>query len=137
MSLEAINRSLFAVISAPADLSGLPLWLATLAAKGSILVLAALVAWTWLLARPGERRALERLVLAVPLALALNYVIVRPRHLEPMLTAGHHGVHDESGDSDWRDGPGLLPALASCGGLVARSTAKCPFSVQATWWPLQ
>lgn len=75
MSLETINRSLFAVISAPADLSGLPLWLATLAAKGSIFVLAALLIWTWLLARPGERRSLERLVLAVPFALALNYMI--------------------------------------------------------------
>lgn len=102
MSLETINRSLFAVISAPADLSGLPLWLATLAAKGSIFVLAALLIWTWLLARPGERRSLERLVLAVPLALALNYVIgLAYPHPRPFMTGLSRNFLGHSAESSF------------------------------------
>lgn len=91
MELEAINRGLFLVFNAPADLSGLSQGLATLAAKGSIYVLAVLLAWTWFAARSRERRALAQLVLAVPLALALNYLIgVALPHPRPfMIGLGH------------------------------------------------
>ena len=91
MELEAINRGLFLVLNAPADLSGLPLGLATLAAKGSIYVLAVLLTWAWLAAGSRERRALAQLAFAVPLALALNYLIgLAFAHPRPfMIGLGH------------------------------------------------
>lgn len=91
MELEAINRSLFEIFNAHAGLSGLPLGLATLAAKGAIGVLAVLLTWNWLSAGPPERRALARLVIAMPLALALNYLIgVAYPHPRPfMIGLGH------------------------------------------------
>ena len=75
MQLEAINQALFQVLNAPADLSGLPLGLATVAAKGTIVVLAVLLVWNWISANSRERRALAQLALTVPLAMALNYLI--------------------------------------------------------------
>ena len=91
MELEAVNRGLFLLLNAPADLSGLRLALATLAAKGSIYVAAVLLTWAWLAARSPERRALAQLVFVVPLALALNYFIgLAFAHPRPfMIGLGH------------------------------------------------
>ena len=91
MELEAVNRGLFLLLNAPADLSGLRLALATLAAKGSIYVAAVLLTWAWLAARSPERRALAQLVFVVPLALALNYLIgLAFAHPRPfMIGMGH------------------------------------------------
>ena len=91
MEVEAINRSLFEILNADAGLSGLSLGLATLAAKGAIGVLAVLLTWKWLSAGPRERRALAQLVIAVPLALALNYLIgLAYPHPRPfMIGLGH------------------------------------------------
>ena len=75
MELEAINRGLFQALNAPAELSRLSLLLATLAAKGALVVLAVVLTWNWLSGGPRERRTFAQLVLAVPLALALNYLI--------------------------------------------------------------
>ena len=91
MELEAINRRLFEILNAHVGLSGLSLGLATLAAKGAIGVLAVLLTWNWLSAGPRERRALARLVIAVPLALALNYLVglVYPHARPFMIGLGH------------------------------------------------
>lgn len=91
MALEAINGSLFEMINARAELSGLPLGLAKLAAKGAIGILAALLILRSLYAEPHERRARTHLVIAVPLALALNYVIglVYPHPCPFMIGVGH------------------------------------------------
>ena len=57
-------------------------------------------AWSMLLERR-HRAILSALVLAV---LALKFtddvlgVVVWPRHLDPLLAAGHHGAHDGRGD---------------------------------------
>ena len=91
MELEAINRGLFLVLNAPADLSGLPLALATLAAKGSTYVAAVSLTWAWFTARSRERRTLAQLAFAVPLALSLNYLIglVFPHPRPFMIGLGH------------------------------------------------
>ena len=60
-----------------------------------------------------------------------NGVSVWPRHLEPLLTAVHHGVHDERGEADLRGGAGLCSALASRHGPGLRSASKRLSSLQA------
>lgn len=91
MQLEAINQALFQVLNAPADLAGLRLGLATVAAKGAIVFLTALLTWNWISAKSGERCALAQLALAVPVAMALNYVIglLFPHPRPFMIGLGH------------------------------------------------
>jgi hypothetical protein len=47
----------------------------------------------------------------------LTSVSVLPRHLEPMRTGGHHGDHDEPGESDLCVGAGQRRALGAGRGL--------------------
>lgn len=124
MELEAINRGLFLVLNAPADLSGLSQGLATLAAKGSIYVLAVLLTWTWFAARSRERRALAQLVLAVPLALALNYLIgLALPHPRPfMIGLGHTFLFHRPESSFPSDHASLMWAVAF--GMLVWSRAR-------------
>lgn len=75
MDLEGINRGLFLALNAPDGLSGVPLNLAIGAAKYSIVVLAAVVVWSWLRGQSRDRSVLVLVVLAVLPALAINYVV--------------------------------------------------------------
>lgn len=88
MSIEAINRRLFEILNADVGLSELPLALATLSSEGA---LAILLIWNWLSATSREQGALAQLVVAVPLALAMNYLIgVAYPHPRPfMIGLGH------------------------------------------------
>lgn len=75
MDLESINRSVFLTLNAPAGLSGTSLYVAIGSAKYSVVVLAAIVVWRWLLGNSGDRNLLVHVVLAVVPALAVNYLI--------------------------------------------------------------
>ena len=75
MDLEAINRSFFLALNAPAGLAGASLYFAIGAAKYSIVVLTAIVVWRWLLGNSDDRNVLVHVVLAVVPALAVNYLV--------------------------------------------------------------
>ena len=75
MDIEALNRSLFLALNAPAGLAGISLNLAIGAAKHPILLLAGIVIWRWLLGTSGDRRVLIHVVIAVVPALVINYVV--------------------------------------------------------------
>lgn len=75
MDVEALNRSLFLALNAPAGLGGASLALAAGAAKGCVFFLAALLAWRWIAGGSTERRALVTVALAVVPALAINYAL--------------------------------------------------------------
>lgn len=91
MNLEAINQSLFLALNAPIDLSRFHLALAKVASNNLIVVLMALLALNCLLGGTRERRALLDIVLAVLLALGLNYVLglVFPHPRPFMIGLGH------------------------------------------------
>lgn len=91
MDIEGVNRSLFLALNAPAGLAGISLNLAIGAAKYSILVLAGIVIWRWLLGTSGDRRALIHVVLAAIPALAINYVVgLVFFHPRPFMTGFGH-----------------------------------------------
>lgn len=75
MDIEGANRSLFLALNAPAGLAGISLNLPIGAAKYSIVVLAGIVLWRWLLGKSHDRSVLVHVMLAVIPALALNYVV--------------------------------------------------------------
>ena len=75
MEFEALNRSLFLTLNAPAGLVGMWLNLAIGAAKYPILLLTGIVIWRWLLGTSGDRRVLIHVVIAVVPALVINYVV--------------------------------------------------------------
>ncbi len=75
MDVEAINRSLFLALNAPAGLSNTSLYFAIGAAKYSIVVIATIVVWRWLRGNSGDRNVLVHVVLAVIPALAVNYLV--------------------------------------------------------------
>lgn len=75
MDVEAVNRSLFLALNAPAGLAGVSLNLAIGAAKYSIVALAVIVLWRWLRGALHDRSVLVHVVLAVLPALAINYVV--------------------------------------------------------------
>jgi len=75
MDLEAVNRSVFLLVNAPADLAGLPLALAIGAANYGDMVLIALVIWRVVLGAPRERRALVWVAAATALAMGVNHLI--------------------------------------------------------------
>ena len=75
MDLETINRGLFELFKAPAGLSGLPLALATAAAKFPVVLLLALYLLAWFRLRTRERRSLIYAMLCALIALGINYAM--------------------------------------------------------------
>ena len=75
MDLETINRGLFELFKAPAGLSGLPLALATAAAKFPVVLLLALSLLAWFRLRTRERSSLIYAVLCALIALGINYAL--------------------------------------------------------------
>ena len=75
MDLETINRGLFELFKAPAGLSGLPLALATAAAKFPVVLLLALYLLAWFRLRTRERSSLIYAVLCALIALGINYAM--------------------------------------------------------------
>ena len=75
MDIEALNRAAFVAINASANTPAAWLVFGKAAAETSIFVLAGLLLVAWVRAGSGIRRALVHTAIAIPAALALNYVI--------------------------------------------------------------
>lgn len=73
MDIEGINRSVFVVLNAPAGLEGASLYAAIGAAKYSIVGLATITLWRWLLDNSVGRAVIVHVVLAVLPAMAINF----------------------------------------------------------------
>lgn len=75
MDIEALNRAAFLAINASADTPSVWLVFGKAAAEKSIFVLAGFLLVAWVLGGVGTRRTLVHTAIAIPAALALNYVI--------------------------------------------------------------
>ena len=75
MDLEAVNRSVFLLVNAPANLAGVPLAMAIGAASYGDVVLIALAVGKVALSASPERRSLVWVAVATALAMAVNHLI--------------------------------------------------------------
>ena len=91
MELEAVNRALFAVFNAPADVAAPMLLLGKVAARYLIDVSFAVVVLKWFVGDEQDRRAVTLVLLSVLLSLALNYFVAHlfPRPRPFMIGVGH------------------------------------------------
>ena len=75
MELEAINRTLFLMLNAPAGLSGASLVFAIAACNYSVLALALVLVFAWARGQSRDRAYFVYVALAAVLALGINYVL--------------------------------------------------------------